>query len=261
MTQNSFSGDNAARYTVSFGEGVGREIRFFGRRRGKAIKASRQKLLDELLPRLMPVLPPKGKHFDMAALFGIPVSSFCLEVGFGGGEHLATLSRQQPGVGFIGAEPFLNGVSSLLAHVTGTHLRESTTTVLEPGRVDNVRIWPDDVRELFPYFPNGVFERVFVLYPDPWPKARHAERRFINAANLKHLSRLMKTGGLLHVATDVAAYAEWALEQVAKSGLFEQINKDTSRPPVGWEPTRYEQKALKAGRSPVYLVFQKKNLK
>ncbi len=261
MTQSFISDDKVPVYTVSFGEDVGHEIRFFGRRRGKAIKASRQKLLDELLPRLTPKIPKKGEKFNMPALFSAPVSSFCLEVGFGGGEHLAALAFQQPAVGFIGAEPFLNGVSSLLAHVTGTHLRESTTTALEPGRVDNVRVWPDDVRELFPYFPNGVFNRVFVLYPDPWPKARHAERRFINAANLKHLSRLMKTGGLLYVATDVAAYAEWTLDQIAQNGLFEQINKDTSCPPVDWVPTRYEQKALNAGRTPVYLVFQKKSLR
>lgn len=246
---------------VSFGEDVGHEIRFFGRRHGKTIKGSRQRLLEELLPKLVPQLPDKGKKFHMDGLFTAPVTSFCLEVGFGGGEHLASMAKKYPNMGFVGAEPFLNGVSSLLAHLSGSHLKESRSFELESGRVDNVRIWPDDVRELFPYFPNAVFDCIFVLYPDPWPKARHAERRFINMANLKHLNRLISSEGKLYVATDVPAYAEWALLQVQESGLFEQTNVDTSLPPEDWVTTRYEQKALKAGRTPVYLVFQKKHLK
>lgn len=235
-----------------------KELRFFGRRKGKAIKQSKQKLMDELLPRLRPVLPEKGKQFDMNTFFGIQPDEIWLEVGFGGGEHVAELALLYPSVGFIGAEPFLNGVASLLAHLNGSHEKATTHTNLAEGRVDNVRIWPDDVRDMFPFFPDKLFKRIFVLYPDPWPKARHAERRFINQANLKHLYRLLADDGQLFVATDVRAYAQWAVEQIEQNTLFEQVNQNTSEPPVDWVATRYEKKGIAAGRTPIYLVFSKK---
>lgn len=238
-----------------------KELRFFGRRKGKAIKQSKQRLIDELLPRLQPTIPSDGTKFDMLHFFGIQPTEIWLEVGFGGGEHIAELAKMYPTVGFIGAEPFINGVSSLLAHLNGSHEKATTHCDLESGRVDNVRIWPDDVRDLFPYFTDGLFKRIFILYPDPWPKARHAERRFINQANLKHLNRLLADDGQIFVATDVAPYAEWALEQVDIDGVFEQTNKDTSKPPLDWIPTRYEKKGITAGRKPIYLVFSKKSTK
>ena len=113
----------------------------------------------------------------------------------------------------------------------------------------------------FPFFPDKLFKRIFVLYPDPWPKARHAERRFINQANLIHLNRLLADDGQIFVATDVAPYAEWAIEQVALNGMFEQVNADTTQPPIDWVPTRYEKKGIEAGRKPIYLVFAKKSTK
>ena len=239
-----------------------KELRFFGRRKGKAIKQSKQRLIEELLPRLKPVLPVDSKiQFNMNRFFGIQPTEIWLEVGFGGGEHVAELAKMYPTVGFIGAEPFINGVASLLAHLNGSHEQVTTHSELEEGRVDNVRIWPDDVRELFPYFPDGLFKRIFILYPDPWPKARHAERRFINQANLKHLNRLLADDGQIFVATDVAPYAEWALEQVEMNGQFIQTNKDTSKAPSDWIPTRYEKKGISAGRTPIYLVFSKKRTK
>lgn len=238
-----------------------KEIRFFGRRKGKALKSSRQFLLDNMLPKVCPVLPQPGERFDFSRLFGIHPREVWLEVGFGGGEHVAELSKMYPDVGFIGAEPFINGVVSLLAHLNGSHDGESKTADLEPGRTDNVRIWPDDVRQMFPYFKDAAFERVFVLYPDPWPKARHAERRFINQPNLHHLYRLLTDTGRLYVATDVAEYADWALEQADLSGLFECVNPNVHIPPVDWVPTRYEKKGIAAGRQPTYLVFSKKRQK
>ncbi len=238
-----------------------RDLRFFGRRKGKAIKPSKQRLIDELLPKLKPVLPKEGEQFDMNTFFGIHPQEVWLEIGFGGGEHIAELAKLYPTVGFIGAEPFLNGVVSLLAHLNGSHEKQTTHAHLEEGRTDNVRIWPDDVRDLFPFFKDGLFQRIFLLYPDPWPKARHAERRFINAANLKHLYRLLAPNGQLFVATDVADYAAWAIEQVAADGCFEQINEDITCPPTDWVPTRYEKKGIEAGRKPIYLVFSKKRTK
>lgn len=236
-----------------------KEVRFFGRRKGKAIKSSKMKLLEDLLPRLKPVLPEAGSFFDMEKFFGIHPQEIWLEVGFGGGEHIAELALRNKDVGFLGAEPFLNGVVSLLAHLNGSHHERTQNTELSEDRVDNVRIWPDDVRDLFPFLKDGTFSRVFVLFPDPWPKARHAERRFINQANLLHLHRLLCDEGRLYVATDVKEYADWALEQVEVSQLFEKENENTSSPPDDWVPTRYEQKGIKAGRSPIYLIFKKKD--
>lgn len=235
-----------------------KEVRFFGRRKGKSIKGSRQFLQDTLLPQVLPVLPAVGQKIEFAHFFGITPKEVWLEVGFGGGEHLAEQSLVHQNVGFVGAEPFMNGVVSLLAHLNGTHMQPAVEAQLDPNRVDNVRVWPDDVRQLFPYFKDGCFERVFVLYPDPWPKARHAERRFINKANLHHLHRLISDTGHLYVATDVEGYAQWAQEQVQETDLFEQVNVDVRQSPEGWVPTRYEKKGILAGRQPTYLIFSKK---
>lgn len=233
-----------------------RELRFFGRRKGKAIKPSREKLLQNLLPRIQ-VQKPAGGLVDFQTLFGIKPRQIWLEIGFGGGEHLAHQAFVNPDVGIIGAEPFLNGVVSLLAHLNGSHQKPVQHTDLENGRADNVRIWPDDVRQLFPHFPDKGFDRIFVLYPDPWPKARHAERRFLNQTNLKSLYRLLADEGELRVATDVVPYADWALEQMQASGLFYLSNSDIHQAPNDWFSTRYEQKGLAAGRPLTYFIFKK----
>lgn len=238
-----------------------KELRFFGRRKGKSVKGSRQILLDDLLPRIQPLLPPAGQTIDFNHFFGIQPKEVWLEIGFGGGEHLAEQSLKHQNVGFIGAEPFINGVVSLLAHLNGSHMQPPTHADLAPERADNVRVWPDDVRQMFPFIKDGSLERVFVLYPDPWPKARHAERRFINQPNLHHLYRLLSDTGRLYVATDVEAYAEHAMEQVERSGLFVRVNEDMRMPPPEWVPTRYEKKGIAAGRRPTYLVFSKKKTK
>ena len=235
-----------------------RPLRFFGRRKGKAIGASREFLMQELLPKICLELPPKGK-LNVKKLFPDKLEEIWLEVGFGGGEHLAELSKKYPKVGFVGAEPFLNGVASLLAHLNGSHRFPKKQAGLEADRTDNVRIWPDDIRLVFPYLPDGVFERVFVLYPDPWPKARHAERRFINQENLKELYRLLSPSGLLFVATDVIGYAAWVQEQMGLFKKFHQVNADLHQAPKDWCPTRYEEKGVKAGRQPIYFVFSKKS--
>lgn len=234
-----------------------KELRFFGRRKGKTIKPSKQQLIDNLLPRLTPILPKEGV-WDVQRAFGIQPRELWLEIGFGGGEHVAELSLSYPDVGFVAAEPFINGVVSLLAYLNGSHNGKTTNANLDPKRSDNVRIWPDDVRELFPFFKDGLFKRIFLLYPDPWPKARHAERRFTNQINLRHLYRLLADNGCFYVATDVFSYVEWTLEQVVKTNLFEQVNADIYQPPIDWVRTRYEQKGIRAGREPIYLVFSKK---
>lgn len=234
--------------------------RFYGRRKGKPIKESRQKLLDGLLPKIQMVCPKEGK-IDLKKSFGINPQEVWLEVGFGGGEHVSEIALKYPSVGILGAEPFINGVASLLAHLNGSHMKEAQTIELAPERVDNVRIWPDDIRILFPHFADGSFERIFILYPDPWPKARHAERRFVNKKNIPELARMLTNTGAVYVATDVKDYADWAQEQMDLSGLFYQAHPDISVPPEDWIPTRYEKKGLAAGRQPTYLIFRKKTKK
>ena len=234
------------------------KIRFFGRRKGKAITGIRAEMLEKWLPDFIPKVPTRGK---IKLSFGIQPKKSVLEVGFGGGEHLAELAKRQPDTGFLGAEVFLNGVASLLAHLNGSHRSGTGPLALESGRVDNIRIWPEDIRLLFEKLPDGCFDEIYVLYPDPWPKKRHAQRRFINDENIPILWRLLSPKGKLYLATDVLPYAEWALERMNESKLFLQIQKDTSIPPKGWISTRYEQKGLAAGRQPNYMIFQKKDKK
>lgn len=233
-------------------------IRFYGRRKGKPIRNIRAELMEKLLPQLAVKVPQRGK---IKFTFGIQPKEIYLEVGFGGGEHLAELALKHKDIGFVGAEPFLNGVASLLAHLSGTHEKGIGDIALSPNRADNVRIWPDDVRQLFKKIPDGTFQGIYVLYPDPWPKKRHADRRFIGPDNIPELWRLLAPKGKVYLATDVIQYAEWAKEKMAESQIFTQTHKDTAKAPKDWVPTRYELKGIAAGRHPIYMIFQKKEKK
>lgn len=236
------------------------QTRFYGRRKGKRLKNSRIELMEHLLPRIRVPMPQADEKISVPALFDKPMQAFWLEVGFGGGEHLAGQALNHPDVGFIGAEPFVNGVASLLAHLNGCEhgVIQETANLLALERSDNVRIFPDDIRLLFPFLPDESFDKIFVLYPDPWPKARHEERRFLTQTNLKEVCRLLKKGGELRVATDVAGYASWALEQIECSDLFVSKKEDIYVPPAEWISTRYEKKGIRAGRKPVYFIYAKK---
>ncbi len=235
-------------------------IRFYGRRKGKRLKNSRVFLMEHLLPRVAISCPQNEEKIHLPHLFSEPKRAFWLEVGFGGGEHLATQALRHPDIGFIGAEPFINGVASLLAHLNGCQAGDvqETNNLLAPERTDNVRIFPDDIRLLFPFFEEASFDKIFVLYPDPWPKARHEDRRFLTQTNLKELYRLLKPKGELRVATDVAGYASWAVDQIESSNLFSSEKEDIYVPPIDWVSTRYEKKGIKAGRKPVYFIYAKK---
>lgn len=219
--------------------------RFFGRRQGRPLRRNGRTLIDALLPRLAIALPTEGMRLDPAALFPAPVREFWLEIGFGGGEHLAAQAARHRDVGMIGSEVFVNGVAALLGHVEREHL-------------DNVRVFSDDVRRLFPALPDACFARVFVLFPDPWPKKRHAERRFIGPENLPALARLLKDGGELRIATDDPVYQEWAVEQMAAAPEFERLTADPAQRPADWPETRYEAKALREGRPPIYLSYRRR---
>lgn len=213
---------------------------FYGRRRGKTLRPRGQELLKLLLPRLVVPRPGPDDHLDPRSLFDTPLRAVWLEVGFGGGEHLAAQAEAHRDVGILGGEAFINGVVSLLNHVDRNNLR-------------NVRIYPDDIRHLFPALPDGCLEKVFVLFPDPWPKNRHVDRRFIGPANLPELARLLVPGGELRVASDDPTYIEWAHAQLCHSPWFD-LDQAVRERPADWAPTRYEAKALRAGRIPLYMT-------
>ncbi|MGE4351691.1 MAG: tRNA (guanosine(46)-N7)-methyltransferase TrmB [Bdellovibrionales bacterium] len=217
--------------------------RLFGRRKGRPLRAGQAGLMETLLPRLSVALPQEGK-LNPSALFDPRPEALWLEVGFGGGEHLAAQAATHPSVGFLGCEPFINGVAKLV-------------TQIEAQGLKNIRIHPDDARDLLDALPDGSLDRCFVLFADPWPKKRHAERRFIGRENLDRLARALKPGGQLRLATDVVALAQWMREQTNTHDAFECLY-DGPQAPADWVPTRYEQKGKAAGRAPEYLLYRRR---
>jgi tRNA (guanine-N7-)-methyltransferase len=178
-------------------------------------------------------------------LFADNVREHWLEIGFGAGEHLAAQAAANPKVGIIGCEVFLNGVASLVRHVAEQNLA-------------NVRIFNEDARLLLPALPERCLSRVFLLFPDPWPKARHAKRRFVGRANLDVLARVMTPGAELRIASDHPVYVAWTLEQVPPHPAFRwrpQGPEDWQTPPADHIATRYQKKAEKEGRRPTFLRF------
>lgn len=196
------------------------------------------------MPQLSFALPPPGQGLDPADLFPVPQREYWLEVGFGGGEHIAWQAAHNPDIGLIGAEVFLNGIASLLGHI-------------EAEGLTNIRIYAEDVRQLLPRLPVGCLSRVFILFPDPWPKSRHAERRFVHDDNLDLLAALMPAGAILRIATDDETYQVWAQEVMAGREDFTNITGDPSRKPEDWPTTRYEAKALRDGRTPIFLSYRR----
>ena len=170
-----------------------------------------------------------------------------LEIGFGSGEHLLNQAQLNPDVVFFGCEPYINGVASLLGKI-------------KEKRINNIFIYPGDVRNLFDVLPSNSIDRVFLLYPDPWPKKRHNRRRFVNPEYLIPLCRVMKIAAQFRIATDVKEYCSHAFQEVLKLDfiLKEQNQNDFSSPWEGWSPTRYEKKAQKDNKTSYYMTFQKK---
>jgi tRNA (guanine-N7-)-methyltransferase len=218
--------------------------RFYGRRKGRPLRKGQQHLIDTLLPSLAIDLPASGR-LDPRSLFLHRPGQVWLEIGFGGGEHLAEQARANPQAGLIGCEVFLNGIATLLAQVSS------------PG-LANVRIYPEDARNLLDALPDGSLDRVFLLFPDPWPKRRHAGRRFIQPANLDLLARLMKPGAEFRFASDDPVYIGWALAHLIRHPTFAWTARrpeDWRMRPADWPGTRYESKALREGRQPIFLRF------
>ena len=216
------------------------EFRLYGRSVGKALSARQQKLIDEVLPRIdLPldgVIDPNEFNPGKAAQ--------ALEIGFGGGEHLAGQAKLNPDCGYIGIEPFLNGVAKALTHV-------------EEGRLDNVRIHRGDARESLGQMTDASFDKIYLMFPDPWPKLRHTKRRFVQQATRDHFARLLKPGGRLRIATDVKIYIDHVMMQMTDDARFVWTTEQASDwrvPPEDHVQTRYESKNL-GDCKPVWMDF------
>jgi tRNA (guanine-N7-)-methyltransferase len=218
----------------------------WGRRQGPKLRPGRRSLLDERLPEVGFTIPESGR-LDPRALFGGEDRPVWLEIGFGAGEHLAWQAEANPDVGLIGVEPFINGVARLLG-------------LLEESGRRNVRVLTDDARLLLTALPDASLERAFVLFPDPWPKLRHQKRRIVNRVTTAELARLLKPGAELRAATDDPDYARWMLEVLLAEPRLKwtaERASDWRERPADWPATRYEEKALAAGRRPTFLRFRR----
>jgi len=223
------------------------DLRSYGRRRTRAPSAREKALWDGLLPRV--AVPGDPARLERPAeLFPQPVREVWLEIGFGGGEHLVWQARRHPDIGFIGCEPFEDGVVKLLR-------------AIELEGMVNIKVHADDARPLLRLLPAAGIGRTFILFPDPWPKRRHHKRRLIAAATLGELARIMAPGAELRVATDVGPYASEMLRATLAGRAFRWMVHgpgDWRRRSPDWPPTRYEHKAAAAGRRCYYLRFQRR---
>lgn len=223
--------------------GLVRELRSFGRRRGRKLSPRQQALVDDLLPRVAVDLA-RPAPTPLAALFAPPAREVWLEIGFGGGEHLLWQARRHPEVGVIGCEPFQDGLVKVLAGIDEAQ-----------GGLGNVRLHGDDARPLLRWLPEASITRAFILFPDPWPKVRHQKRRLVCEATLRELARVMVRGAELRLGTDIADYARAMLIAIAREGSFAWTAcapADWRTRPDDWPQTRYEAKAVAAGRRCTY---------
>ncbi len=225
---------------------LGRHV-IHGRRHGPKLRAKRRHLLETMLPDLTIHLPAACTAPSIAVdrLFTPPLQQTWLEIGFGAGEHLIWQARAHPHVGMIGCEPFINGVARVLSQI---HDQQLT----------NIRLFPDDARPLIDHLPRRCLDRVFVLFPDPWPKRRHHKRRLFNVGFLDSLGRVMKPGAMLRVATDHQAYLRWILAHLSRHSAFQWTARgpqDWCARTPDWPETRYEKKARAVQRPCLYLSF------
>jgi tRNA (guanine-N7-)-methyltransferase len=217
------------------------EEKVFGRRLSRPLNSEKQDLYDNVLPVLKE--PLKGDFWEKDSL-----SPLCLEIGFGGGEHLSELALQNPNTQYIGAEPFINGVASLLTHI-------------EESSIKNIWIWDDNINKLLDGIPvKGVFDSVYLLFTDPWPKKRHHKRRFLQDSTILRIFDLLKEKGTWFIATDHTDYRQWILDHFDRhTHLFKQLREDIYFRPSAheWPITRYEEKAKRKGRVCSFMIYQK----
>ncbi len=222
--------------------------KFYGRRKGHNLSDRQNSLMDDLLPRLSICVDDcQERSLNVASLFDHAVKEIWLEIGFGKGEHMAWQAEENPHVGFIGCEPYLNGVAGLL-------------TRIEENAIGNIRIYGDDARHVLEKLPDASVSKLFLLHPDPWPKRRHAKRRFVNHTNLDEIARVLKPGGEFRIGTDDPTYREWTAIIMSERSDFEwlaETSKDWNTRPTDWPETRYNAKANRQGRPAVYFRFKR----
>jgi tRNA (guanine-N7-)-methyltransferase len=222
----------------------------FGRRRGRGLRSKQKARIGELLPRLALTIPRAGL-LEPRAAFSSPTRPVWLEIGFGGGEHLAVQAECHPEISLIGCEVFEPGIAKLLGHI-------------ECRRLDNIRIFANDARLMIVALPPASIDRIFILFPDPWPKRRHENRRLVSRQTLDALAEIMTNGAELRIATDDDHYCTWILERVTEHPCFEwlaQRRHEWANRPKDWPPTRYEEKARVAGRALAFLSLRRRSRK
>ena len=217
----------------------------YGRSKGKALRAAQAGRIEGLLPKV--AIDLEALRAGPQALFAEPKAAFRLEIGFGGGEHLAAMASADPDIGFLGVEPFLNGVAKLLAAV-------------EADGIANLRLLRGDGRDVLARLPDASLDRVYLLYPDPWPKRRQRKRRIVDAGFLAEVARVLRPGGEFRFASDIDDYVGWTLARVFAEPRLDWLAReaaDWTLPWDGWHRTRYEAKAIREGRVPTYLRFRR----
>jgi tRNA (guanine-N7-)-methyltransferase len=231
--------------------GTGRESgqgSFFGRRKGHKLRPHQNELISHLLPRLS-FDPDKFEPSEPAALFDQPVEALRVEIGFGGGEHLIAEALASPRTGFIGCEPYVNGMAKIL-------------TQIEAHKIDNIRLFPGDASELLASLPRASLVRIDLIHPDPWPKRRHWKRRFVQDATIAEMARVLRPGGEFRFVSDMANYCAWTLAHLARSPDFLWLAEraaDWNTPWPHYTMTRYGRKAAREGRRAAYLRFRRED--
>ncbi len=219
---------------------------FFGRRKGHKLRPRRAQLFETLLPRLALELNTPAPA-ELASLFVEPVMAVCLEIGFGGGEAMLAEAKAHRHVGFIGVEPFVNGMAKALAGIQAEGLL-------------NIRLHCDDALGLIAWLPDASLTRIDLIHPDPWPKRRHRKRRFVQDETIGQLARILRPGGEFRFVTDIADYAAWTLQRLLRNPNFEwaaQCAEDWRNPWPGFTGTRYHAKAASEQRSSCFLIFRR----
>lgn len=221
--------------------------RLYGRVRGHKLRPRQEALLELALPRLA---FPGALSADPARAFAHRPEKLWLEVGFGSGEHAQALAAVHPEAGVIACEVFESGICSLLSRL----VPEGAEDVAQAP--PNLRLWTDDARLLLRDLPDACLDKLFLMFPDPWPKARHAKRRFVHPEQIALAARVLRPGAEWRIASDDPTYQDWVAEVMARQDLFDRAEPAASRP-TGWPPTRYEAKALREGRRPLYWSFHR----
>jgi tRNA (guanine-N7-)-methyltransferase len=243
---NGRNDDHEGRQTPSADTTAQAQRAFFGRRKGHKLRTHQADLIAHLLPRLaLEITTPPGP--DLTGLFDIPVDNVRLEIGFGGGEHLIAEARAFPNTGFIGCEPYVNGMAKILS-------------LIEADEIRNIRLFAGDAAELLAWVPARSLVRIDLIHPDPWPKRRHWKRRFVQDATIAAMARALSHGGEFRFVSDISDYCAWTLSHFMRATDFlwtAERAADWREPWPHYTMTRYGRKAEREGRDAAYLVFKK----